>query len=68
MLNKIKGVLFSLRFWILTLTAVVAELTGIQKSGFNTIDLLNIIQVWLLAVAGVGTLDSIAKNISGTKK
>lgn len=64
---KLLELLGSLRFWTLTLAAVVAELTGIAKSGFNLIDLLNIIQVWLLAVAGVGTLDSIAKNISAKK-
>jgi len=68
MLDKIKKVVGSLRFWILTLTAITAVITGIEKSGFNLVSLLDTIQVWLLAVAGLGTLDSIAQNISGTKE
>lgn len=68
MLNKIKEVLGSLRFWIVTLGFVIAELTQVQKAGFNLIDLLNFIQGWLGSVVALGTFDSIAQNISGTKK
>jgi hypothetical protein len=64
MLEKIVRVLGSLRFWIVTLTAVIAVLTGVEKSGFSMVDLLNTIQVWLLAVAGIGTLDSIAEKLN----
>lgn len=65
MIEKIKKVIFSLRFWIITLGFVIAELTQIEKVGFNLIDLLNFIQGWLASVVAVGTADSIAKKIGG---
>lgn len=56
MANKVIVLLGSVRFWILTLTAIVAVLDGQE--------LLTVIQVWLAAVAAVGTLDSIATKFS----
>lgn len=58
--SKIGGILSSVRFWILTLTAVISILNG-QDS-------VSVVQVWLGAVVALGTLDSVAKNIAGTKK
>ena len=68
MVKKILSILGSIRFWIITLTALVAFLTVVEQNGFNMVNLLQIVQDWLIAVVGLGTLDSIAQNISGTKK
>ena len=57
--DKIKGILGSVRFWIVTLTAIVGVLNGQ--------DVVTVIQVWLAAVAGLGTLDSVATRIGGAK-
>jgi hypothetical protein len=57
MINKILGILGSVRFWIVTLTAVVGILNGQ--------DVVTVVQVWLAAVAGIGTLDSMASRIGG---
>jgi len=57
MSSKILALLGSVRFWILTLTAVLAVLQGNP--------LVDTIQLWGLAVAGVGTLDSVASKIGG---
>lgn len=59
MAQKILALLGSIRFWILTLTAVLAVLQGAP--------LLDTIQVWGLAVAAVGTIDSAASKIGGGK-
>ena len=67
MIEKVKSILSSIRFWIVTFTAVVAILIGIEKSGFVLADFLNVAQIWLLGVAGIGTLDSIAEKL-GYKK
>lgn len=57
MLNKIFAIFGSVRFWILTLTAVIAILDGQA--------VLSVIQVWLAAVAALGTLDSFALKFGG---
>lgn len=57
MASKIMEVLGSVRFWIVTLTAVISVLSGT--------DLLTTFQMWAAAVAGIGTLDSVAKKIGG---
>lgn len=64
---KIVALLGSIRFWVITLGAASAFLAGVEKSGFNLASLLDTITVWLAAVAGVGTLDSIAEKF-GIKK
>jgi len=57
MSSKILALLGSIRFWILTLTAVLAVLQGAS--------LIDTVQIWGVAVAGVGTLDSVASKIGG---
>lgn len=66
MFSKIKNVLGSLRFWIITFAWVSAVLLGIEKDGFNLAELLNQISLWLATVAGVGTLDKIVDKFSGS--
>jgi hypothetical protein len=56
MVDKIFALLGSVRFWILTLTAVVSVLQGMP--------FLEVFQVWAAAVVGLGTLDSVTKNMS----
>lgn len=57
MTEKVLDILASVRFWIITLTAVVAVLDG------NAV--LTVVQAWLAAVAAIGTLDSVATKIGG---
>lgn len=54
---KILSIIKSVRFWILTLTAILGILNG-QPA-------IMVIQVWLGAVAALGTLDSVANKIGG---
>ena len=56
---KLLALLGSVRFWILTLTAALAVLQGAP--------LVETIQMWGLAVAAVGTIDSAASKIGGGK-
>ncbi len=56
---KIGAILSSVRFWIVTLTAVVGILNGQ--------DTMTVIQVWLAAVAAIGTIDSAASKFGGNK-
>lgn len=57
MIQTVLSILGSVRFWILTLTAVLGILHG-QPA-------VEVIQIWLGAVAALGTLDSVANKIGG---
>jgi hypothetical protein len=57
--EKALGILGSIRFWILALTAILAILNGEP--------VLMVLQVFFAAVAGLGTLDSVASRFAGTK-
>ena len=59
MQDKLKALLGSVRFWIVTLTAVVAVLEGWGDMAI----VLDVFKVYLLTVAGIGTLDSIAQKV-----
>ena len=61
--TKIKELLGSLRFWIVTLTAITAILAALQD-GQSLGYILDIVTIYLGAVAGIGTLDSIAQKSS----
>lgn len=62
MKKKLKELFSSVRFWTITLTAIVAVLE-IHFPG----ETLEVLKYWLGAVAGVGTLDSLAKKMSSKK-
>lgn len=64
MLDKIKELIGSIRFWIATL-AMLSLLAGhyLPSSQF----LFDTISVWLGVVFGAGTLDSIATKVSSKK-
>ena len=60
--TKIKELFGSLRFWLLTFVAIIMIL---QSKGLIDAEVFNIMKTWLVAVFGVGTLDSIAGKIGG---
>ena len=68
MKDKVLALLGSIRFWIVTLGFVLAFLTTFETEGFVLATLLENIRNWLLAVAAVGTADSIASKIGGDTK
>ena len=68
MLNKAKMILGSLRFWIVTLTAVTAVLEAIVGGTFTIEFVFNTVQVWLAAVVTIGTLDSVATKFGAASK
>lgn len=59
MIDKIKALLGSVRFWIIILTAALAILNGQP--------VIETIQVALGAIAALGTFDGIASRLAGTK-
>lgn len=68
LLTKIKSLLGSLRFWIVTLTYIVAILSAIAAGGLTLEVFFKITQIWLGAVVGIGTLDSISEKLGAAKK
>lgn len=60
--EKIGGILGSVRFWLLTIIAIVMIL---QVKGIIDGATFDIIKAWLIAVFGVGTLDSLASKVGG---
>lgn len=68
MVKKLKAILGSVRFWIVTLTAVIAVLELAVSGTFSLAEVMGIVQVWLGVVAGIGTLDSVGKSFAGKKK
>jgi len=64
---KIKDLFSSVRFWVVTLTAIVAILEA-QTGGAGLTDMLEIVKIYLITVAGIGTVDSVARKIGGTTK
>lgn len=62
-MEKLKALLGSLRFWIVTLTMVTAVLEGIV-SGEQVTYFIDIVQLYLGTVVGIGTLDSIATKMA----
>lgn len=59
MVDKIKALLTSVRFWIITLTTIVMVLEGKP--------FMDALQLWSAAVVGLGTLDGVASRFAGTK-
>jgi len=60
-MTKIKELFGSIRFWLVTIVSIIAVLQGYVDVGvFDLSNILTVVQVWLGAVVGIGTLDSIA--------
>lgn len=64
MKDKIMNVLSSIRFWQLTLAAAFVLVGHYFPQGQF---LWNTLATFLATVTGLGTLDSVAQNIAGTK-
>lgn len=64
MLDKIKSVLSSIRFWQVTLIAVLQVLALYE---LVPTDLVNIVSGWLGVTVLIGTVDKAAKSVSGKK-
>lgn len=62
--SKIGELLGSLRFWLLTFVAVIMIL---QAKGIIDNATFDVIKTWLIAVFGVGTLDSVATKFGGNR-
>jgi len=59
MAEKVFALLGSVRFWIVTLTAVISVLQGTP--------LLETVQMWAAAVVAIGSLDSVASRFAGSR-
>lgn len=57
MIEKIKLLISSIRFWIFTLGAISAYLALVELHGFLPSELFAAISAWLLTVGGTGSLD-----------
>ena len=62
MLLKIKGILSSIRFWVVTLGFASEYLSQVAVDGFSWEILLTRIGVWLGVVGGIGTADKWFEN------
>ena len=61
--SKLKEILGSVRFWLVTVTAALA----IAEILWGGTEVIRILQGWLAAVVGIGTLDSVARKIGGAE-
>lgn len=68
MFSKIKELIGSLRFWIVTLTAVLAVLQQVAGGTVDIVSVIDILQTWLGVVVGIGTLDSVALKLGAAFK
>jgi len=68
MLEKIKGIVGSIRFWVVTFGWLAAYLGVVAQKGFDLGDLFTQIGIWLGSVAALGTLDAVAERISGNQQ
>lgn len=60
-MDKVKAILGSVRFWMVTIGAVVAILSFY---GIIPPEVQKIILAWLGTVTGIGTVDKVAETIS----
>jgi len=62
MINKIKDLLGSIRFWIVTFGWLSDYLGKIQADGFDWVVMFNQIGWWLGTVAAIGTADALVNK------
>ena len=60
MIEKLKALFGSLRFWIIILASITAVLQSISVDGGNLVSILDIVRNTLIAIVGLGTLDSVS--------
>lgn len=64
--KKVGVILGSVRFWIVSLTAVVAILEGLVAGTLTSTFVFDTVQIWLAAIVTIGTLDSVATKFGTT--
>jgi hypothetical protein len=67
MIEKIKAIVSSVRFWMLTLGSASAYLAYVETSGFTWSSLLNALAIWLSVIAGTGTIDKFSTSLAKKK-
>lgn len=67
MVEKVKQLLGSVRFWMATFAWASAYLAGVTEHGFSWAELFDQVSKWLGTVVAVGSLDSIAEKVSPRK-
>jgi len=60
--TKVKEILGSIRFWIMTLTAIVALLEAWAGDVLDLSFMFKTIEIWLGAIVALGTFDSVASK------
>lgn len=65
MQSKIKAIVGSVRFWVVTLAWLSAYLGVVEADGFTVVGLFDQVSMWLGSVVAIGTVDSIAEKIGG---
>lgn len=68
MLEKLKALLTSVRFYIVTLSGIVFYLKGGEADGFTWALILESVQLWMAAIVALGTFDSISSKFGSAKK
>lgn len=63
MIEKIKEILSSVRFWQISGASLSAYLADISLNGFQVSRLLMALSLWLGIIAGVGTVDKLGNNL-----
>lgn len=72
MLDRIKSIFGSVRFWIVSMTAIIAVLQATSCTGAAEVaqqcirltfeSFFEIVKIWLMAVVAIGTMDSVAEK------
>ena len=60
MVNKVKAILGSVRFWLLTVILAGDLASLVMENTLSVSTAMVPLQVWLAAVVALGTLDSVA--------
>ena len=66
MWEKIKELVGSIRFWMVTLTAVLSVLQVYSTGSPELVNLLDIVKAYLIAVTTIGTFDSVAMKFGAS--
>lgn len=67
MLEKIKAIIGSIRFWVATLAWASDYLALVASEGFTLETLFAQVAYWLGTIVGVGTVDSVIEKYSKAK-
>jgi len=65
---KLKALSGSIRFWILTMTAVLVILEQLSVGLLDIAIVFRTVEVWLGAVVALGTVDSLATKFGAALK